>query len=1106
MKAEANSNVKILANGKFVKVQKSRQRKILSCVHCHSKKIKCSRIQPTCNNCNKLGLTCRYFINDRVSKGPKIRKSNINDGNSSFTSEIISTGSISLILQDAYNHTSNNNNNTNDEPREELDKNDRLEPATFINSNFSDYPKLLAPNTTNSPFRASNIKSEPFSFGLNSYPFGSNSPGNSPIQTRPQAEDLSATNSYSLASYSQQFSNLNSYMALNLYRNDSQNNREDSSTNISYLFAKANNIDSTSLQSFLERPPKLKSLEISEGSVEVSSDVSGPTNATISGESIVNDGYDLMDNPYDLQVTDSYDSKPSELSESPDTFETNHKLAHTKNFLNGTNTDYENQHLLEDLENYFPNLAKRLYELIDQYLKLVHILLPLITNFDDFKIQHDIFWKYYNPYDKESNRRLTDFNPLQFYTLYFPILYAATISEFEEYDNLLLNQDIDKYLKGFNKICRYYNYPHGLKTIPLLLGNVLIQLTSPNPSTIEMSQIIRYADFLQMNKDPVISLKIKNYEIIKFRRLLWWTIFGLDCLTSHNFCLPPICKPEDCNVVLPSDEEPVYSNLHEIVGYRLNVLILSLNIKFKYDKILNELVRQLHNERSRVTSVEEIDDIKKMINEYFEYIHISIHKMNIYHKKNPPTLVTENNLVNFIKNHSWSFVDRTIMLLHKKVLLTEPGKFNLESDKDKVAKASLELHQNQQATEAHDLHPIHDKKQRKSSSYDINLTKPSNGILSYNEHENTFQNLAESNIIKNVINFKQLNINLKFNLLSNFSYNDIKNNLVPSILHNLNDFLKYNDFLKFGKYNWYVKRTIPLDSIILLYLIIIVKFKYESITFNELILYVKLINKSLFILNRKWFKNEKYKRMLSLTNLTWEFILKKFKILHLINKFSKNSNFQINLSSKSKLTSRYEYFNYQLTGYLNTTELFKTMKVAQPLIPPELVAKIQDQKLKYLSVTASSLNSTPGPVNGLNKSTSLQSDFPLFPMSILTPTSVSYHNDELEEFIDPVNASTLKLNSSSFDMTDNYDFNFTNVHFDENDLHANEANDFELDNDFTITPVLYNEFDVDSKELKLLKHRILFDLRNNYVDINDYCAFYISLENILTEVMKFIEQ
>ena len=66
-----SKDMKVLSNGKIMKVQKARQRKILSCVYCHLKKVKCSRQHPMCDNCNKLGIECNYFVNERVSRGGK---------------------------------------------------------------------------------------------------------------------------------------------------------------------------------------------------------------------------------------------------------------------------------------------------------------------------------------------------------------------------------------------------------------------------------------------------------------------------------------------------------------------------------------------------------------------------------------------------------------------------------------------------------------------------------------------------------------------------------------------------------------------------------------------------------------------------------------------------------------------------------------------------------------------------------------------------------------------------------------------------------------------------------------------------------------------------
>jgi hypothetical protein len=546
--------------------------------------------------------------------------------------------------------------------------------------------------------------------------------------------------------------------------------------------------------------------------------------------------------------------------------------ATTINYLYGTNTYYENSNLLDDLYQFLPPTKERSFELMDRYLNSVHLLLPIVVNMTEFLHEHKRYWEIRTKAKRRANSASTespsnsqqqnpivespcdsnqsshhhldvDFNFVQFYTLYFPILYASTISEFEEYDNLLLNQDIDKYLKGFNKICQYYNYPHGIKTIPLLLGNVIIQSTSPNPSTMEMAQIIRYAKFLHFHKDPYITLRIKDREVIKFRRLLWWVIFGLDALSSHNFCLPPNCRIDDFNVLMPDEEEPkdASSNSEE---KKLNLGMVSMNVKFGYDRILSELVYHLHNGLSENITPVKINEIKKMITDYHKSVQQSIDKINKYFtfKTSGNYSIQEINLINFVKSHSWSYVDRALMLLHKKILLGSP---NIPGENEEF-----------------DV----------QNSNGLALEKYEDG-LTLSKYEDTFGQILEANIIKN---FNNSSISLlKYGDFENFSYDDLNNNLIPSILHNFNDFLQYDDFIKFGRFNWYVKRTIPIDSVIIMMVIISVKFKYKFIDNEEFAIYKNLINNVLFIINRKWFKNEKYKRMLSLTNMMWEYLIKK---------------------------------------------------------------------------------------------------------------------------------------------------------------------------------------------------------------------------------------
>lgn len=906
-----------------------------------------------CQNCKKIGIECKYFINERVSRGRRKSSKDIKEMLEK-RSESGGSGGSSLDRDDETGDVSHSSEDSPEKIRDHYLQQD-------------------------SPYLSSDAGAK---LSLNMTPGAMFQPDIALLQTPIQNNINNITNNYFNTNYGAN----NPNPVDDLY-----------SFNLSlFTFAPPN-------EACVRSPASIIALRLDEGKlkpdkakVEDMPPTKPPPLATnfvdsptALGPLITNIGQKNIqpDNPGLHNSLNAYSSNP----------------ATTINYLYGTNTYYDNENLLTDLITHLPTSRDRSYELMDRYVTSVHILLPLIPNLSDFLKEHDRFWDLFDPYKNpksstsstsSANENL-DFNLLPFYSLYLPVLYASTISEFEEYDNLLLNQDINKYLKGFNKICQYYNYPHGLKTITLLLGNVIVQSTSPNPLTMEMSQIIRYAKFLQLHKDPVILLRIADWKVVKFRRMIWWVIFGLDALSSHNFCLPPVCKFDDFNVVMPEDEDPVFDEHGTLTKKNLNVTVLAMNVKFKYDRILSELVYMLHNGLSNNITQEEINEIKMMIVGLFHFIHKTIIRINNYYEVSPPTTVQEMNLLNFVKNHSWSFVDRATMLLHKKILLRDS-----EAGSDRSSKNA----------------EVKDLRNEKS------------GPLSLSQFEDTFGRIQEKNIIRN---FDNSSISqLRFNQHELFTYENLNNNLIPSILHNLNDFLKYNDFIKFGKFNWYIKRTIPLDLIILLFVIICVKFKYEFMAVNELVVYTQLINKALFILNRKYFKNEKYKRMLSLTNATWEFIIKKYNVMKIV-------------SSSGSKKGRMEFFDHQVTGYLNMSELFNVMDVPQPALIS----------------------------NGVNLG-SIQ------------------HQDNSSATIK--DSQRWEAEDSEFESPDSKSSGVQSVFSNQLVLQADEARE--------------DDPHANKLEIMQLNEKIYYDLRNNFVDINDYCTFYLSLENVLHELMDYINQ
>lgn len=80
----------VLEDGSIYKIQHKRQRKVLSCVRCHNKKIKCDKQRPTCTNCLKNNMMCSYFVNNRVSGTSLTERTSSSSGPSDSTTSSVS--------------------------------------------------------------------------------------------------------------------------------------------------------------------------------------------------------------------------------------------------------------------------------------------------------------------------------------------------------------------------------------------------------------------------------------------------------------------------------------------------------------------------------------------------------------------------------------------------------------------------------------------------------------------------------------------------------------------------------------------------------------------------------------------------------------------------------------------------------------------------------------------------------------------------------------------------------------------------------------------------------------------------------------------------------
>ena len=95
------------------------------------------------------------------------------------------------------------------------------------------------------------------------------------------------------------------------------------------------------------------------------------------------------------------------------------------------------------------------------------------------------------------------------------------------------------------------------------------------------------------------------------------------CFIFPQFCLPPNCRSDDFNVLMPDEE---------FIGgeKKLNVSIVSMNIKFGYDILLSEIVYHLHNGLCVNINCHQINQLKQSILSYQEQIKKYISKMDKY--------------------------------------------------------------------------------------------------------------------------------------------------------------------------------------------------------------------------------------------------------------------------------------------------------------------------------------------------------------------------------------------------------------------------------------------------------------------------------------------
>jgi hypothetical protein len=530
--------LKILADGKVMKVQKLRQRRILSCVYCHSKKIKCSRIHPVCNNCEKLGIECKYFVNERVSRGGKknaralVSQNDQADGNytlsnldtgsrsNSISSKLTNESSNRFVIKSEFSSSSdpislsllppskpssikdsNDLVGVNDSPRLKsssafkMKDHDQLmkEHVDMISKSNSPIPEMslnyLNLNLFNQQNQQNNDSDNELNDNINDTsrekrnnklnystpPNISNSLLQTPIMNnlsnnitniyfgtnysnQPQLGQQNSQNQQQeqTAQNSQQPHNLQQQQQQQQQQNQALNNQNDDqfAFNISsFAFTNSDvipNINFSALNSpsILQNPGPIfnqnnkptpnnktdsnENIEGNKGTTTNSSTSNGVyfnrntnnffdsvppqpnfgTNANYNythANNMKNSNMNFNPTTPGIEcssvgtVNQNLKSQPNNpgLHNSLNAYSSN--PATNVNYLYGTNTEYRNHKLLEELSQHLPSSPERSFELIDRYLNSVHILLPILINVNEFLKQHEKYWELSSQKRRSSN-------------------------------------------------------------------------------------------------------------------------------------------------------------------------------------------------------------------------------------------------------------------------------------------------------------------------------------------------------------------------------------------------------------------------------------------------------------------------------------------------------------------------------------------------------------------------------------------------------------------------------------------------------------------------------------------------------------------------------
>lgn len=242
--------------------------------------------------------------------------------------------------------------------------------------------------------------------------------------------------------------------------------------------------------------------------------------------------------------------------------------------------------------------------LVARYRASVHPLIPVL-DWQLFYPTYENFW---------NNPSAVD---VSFYVILFTVLYASSVSLFEE--NIVKpDERVDKeeligqmkFYVGTTEIAlAMAEYPKKVTITGLQSSVILFTLVRNDCRTddfLSISSLVRCAQLIELNRDPLNYHRVENTKEIQQKRILWWQIFYLDCTTALSTKLAPLINENECDTEFPNEYKRHYNGdfmLDQAIAFANGrfkwvlctnrILKASFNIKLKLDQILLKISRDV---------------------------------------------------------------------------------------------------------------------------------------------------------------------------------------------------------------------------------------------------------------------------------------------------------------------------------------------------------------------------------------------------------------------------------------------------------------------------------------------------------------------------------